>query len=58
MAKGENFSVYMAQEFKDRIDYCVKLKNNKAEGNWTRSSFIRTSIAEYMEKCMLEFPGV
>jgi len=33
MSKGENFSVYMTQEFKDKIDYYVELKKKKLRGN-------------------------
>ncbi len=57
MAKGENFSVYMSQEFKDEIDYFVELKKKRTQGQWSRSSFIRKAIDEYIEKCMLEFPN-
>ncbi|MCP6720462.1 MAG: ribbon-helix-helix domain-containing protein [Patescibacteria group bacterium] len=55
MAKGENFSVYMTPELKNEIDYFVDLKNNASGGKWTRSSFMRASIDEYIKKCKLEF---
>ena len=55
MAKGENFSVYMTPELRSEIDYFVNLKNDKYSGKWTRSSFIRISIDEYIKKCKFEF---